>query len=66
MGEAEEGDVFGKVILSGRGLLGIILILVECEGNHVLEHSCFHRSQFNHSDLSILCLYDTTGFFPQA
>jgi len=33
------------------GLLGIRLILVECEVGHVVERSHFHRSQFNHSDL---------------
>jgi len=40
-----------------RGLLGIRLILVGCEGSHIVERSCFYRSQFNHSDLSILSPY---------
>jgi len=39
-----------------RGLLGIRLILVGCDGSHIVARSCFHRSQFNHSDLSILVL----------
>jgi len=34
---------FEEAILSGRGN-GIRLILVEREGNHVIERSCFHIS----------------------
>jgi len=55
-----EGDVFAEVILSG-GYWVLGRFFVECEGNHAVERSCFHRSQFNRSDLSILYLYDTTG-----
>ena len=36
-----------------------MLILIGCEGNHVVDYSCFYRSRFNHNDLSIL--YDITG-----
>ena len=52
--------VFRKVILPW-GILGIRLILMGHEGNHVVEHSSFHRSQLSWHRLSPLCLHDNTG-----
>ena len=52
--------VFREVILPG-GILGIRLILVGREGNHVVERSYFHRSQLSWNGLSPLCLHDNTG-----
>jgi len=61
MGGLEEGGgVFREVILSGE-ILGIRLILVGCEGNHIVERSYFHRSQLSWNGLSPLCLQDNTG-----
>jgi len=50
-----EGVVFREVILPG-GILGIGLILVGREGNHVVERSYFHRSHLSWNGLSPLCL----------
>jgi len=46
-GLEEGGGVFREVILPGD-VLGIRLILVGREGNHVVERSYFHRSQLSH------------------
>jgi len=51
--------VFGEVILQGR-VLSIRLIVTEREGNHVVEHSRFHRSEYTRNGLSPLCSHDIT------
>jgi len=50
----------GKSYCQG-GLSGIRLILVGREGNHVVERSCFHRSQFGWNRRSPLCLQNIMG-----
>jgi len=52
--------VFRELILPG-GILGIRLILVGREGNHVVEGSYFYRSQLSWNGLSPLCLHGNTG-----
>jgi len=49
--------VFGEIILQGR-VLGIRLIVTGREGNHVVERSCFHKSEFTHNGLSPLCSHE--------
>jgi len=51
--------VFGEVILQGRVLV-ISLIVTECEGNHVVEHSHFHRSECTWNGFSLLYAHDIT------
>jgi len=54
-----DGAVFREAVLPG-GILGIRLILVGRQGNHVVERSYLHRSQRSWNRL-VLCLHDHTG-----
>ena len=49
-GGTGRGVAHGEVILQEE-VSGIRLILVGREGNHVVDRSCFHRSQFGQNGL---------------